>query len=149
MLAASPFGATLVPDFAVLTDRGYTDYTRDDGTDETHGNGSLSLRKVIHPQAHENYRVILKREDGEFEIGSIGIEHGAAWTLGIDTVIPMRAPETQGNDQGLCAAVQGRLGALCRRVPECEAAAALKAARRNLSRLRVPERDKMGIKAGT
>jgi hypothetical protein len=29
------------------------------------------------PPAHENYRVVLKRE-GEFEIGSIGIQHGAA-----------------------------------------------------------------------
>ena len=31
----------------------------------------LYLRKVIHPQAHDNYRVILKLEDGEFEIGSV------------------------------------------------------------------------------
>ena len=30
---------------------------------------NLYLRKVIHPQAHENYRVILKGEDGEFEVG--------------------------------------------------------------------------------
>ena len=34
----------------------------------------LYLRKVIHPQAHDNYRVILKGEEGEFEIGSIGIQ---------------------------------------------------------------------------
>jgi len=38
---------------------------------------NLYLRKVLHAQAHENYRVVLKRE-GEFEIGSIGIQHGAA-----------------------------------------------------------------------
>jgi hypothetical protein len=44
------------------------------------------MRRVIQPQAHENYRVILKREDGEFEIGSIGIQHGAMWRWGIDTV---------------------------------------------------------------
>ena len=31
------------------------------------------LRKVIRPQAHENYRVVLKIEEGEFEIGSIGV----------------------------------------------------------------------------
>jgi hypothetical protein len=37
----------------------------------------LYLRKVIHPQTHENYRVILKRDDGEVEIGSIGIRHGS------------------------------------------------------------------------
>jgi len=40
---------------------------------------NLYLRKVIHPQAHDNYRVILKCEEGEFEIGSIGIQDGAAW----------------------------------------------------------------------
>jgi hypothetical protein len=57
---------------------------------------NLFLRKVIHPQAHDNYRVILKLDDNEFEIGSIGIQHGAAWAWGIDTVIPMRALETQG-----------------------------------------------------
>jgi hypothetical protein len=57
---------------------------------------ALYLRKVIHPQAHDNYRVILKLDGSEFEIGSIGIQHGAAWRWGIDTVIPMRVPETQG-----------------------------------------------------
>jgi len=34
---------------------------------------ALYLRKVIHPQAHDNYRVILKLDRGDFEIGSIGI----------------------------------------------------------------------------
>ena len=57
---------------------------------------ALYLRKVIHPQAHDNYRVILKREGDEVEIGPIGIQHGAAWRWGIDTVIPMRVLETQG-----------------------------------------------------
>jgi hypothetical protein len=56
----------------------------------------LYLRKVIHPQAHENYRVVLKREDGEVEIGSIGIQHDGGWSWGIDTVIPMRSWKTQG-----------------------------------------------------
>jgi hypothetical protein len=51
---------------------------------------NLYLRKVIHPQAHDNYRVILKLDEREFEIGSIGIQDGAAWRWGIDTVIPMR-----------------------------------------------------------
>ena len=54
------------------------------------------LRKVIRPQVHDNYRVILKREGDEVEIGPIGIQHGAAWRWGIDTVIPMRVLETQG-----------------------------------------------------
>jgi hypothetical protein len=57
---------------------------------------NLYLRKVVHPQAHENYRVVLKLDEGEFEIGSMGIQHGTAWRWGIDTLIPMRVPETQG-----------------------------------------------------
>ena len=57
---------------------------------------NLYLRKVVHPQAHDNYRVVLKRDGDEFEIGSIGIQHDAAWRWGIDTVIPMRVLETQG-----------------------------------------------------
>ena len=40
----------------------------------------IYLRRVTHSQAHDNYRVILKREEGEFEIGSIGIQHGDTWT---------------------------------------------------------------------
>ena len=58
---------------------------------------NLYLRKVVHTQAHDNYRVILKLDEGEFEIGSIGIQHGAAWRWGIDTVILMRVLETQGS----------------------------------------------------
>ena len=58
------------------------------------------MRKVIHPQAHDNYRVVLKHEDGEFEVASIGIQHAAGasyfWASGIDTVIPMRTHQTQG-----------------------------------------------------
>ena len=46
------------------------------------------LRKVIYPQAHDNYRVIWK-DDGT-EIGSIGIQHGSGateyWAWAIDTV---------------------------------------------------------------
>ena len=56
----------------------------------------LYLRRVIHSQAHDNYRVILKLDEGEFEIGSMGIQHGGVWAWGIDTVIPMRALEMQG-----------------------------------------------------
>ena len=43
---------------------------------------TLYLRKVVHPQAHDNYRVILKLDGYEIEIGSIGIHHGAKWTWG-------------------------------------------------------------------
>ena len=61
---------------------------------------NLYLRKVIHPQALDNYRIILKGDDSEFEIGSIGIQHGRVWSWGIDTVIPMRTLETQGKGKG-------------------------------------------------
>ena len=54
---------------------------------------NLYLRKVIHSQAHDNYRVVLKLDEGEFEIGSIGIQH-----MAIDTVIPMRAATRHGSD---------------------------------------------------
>ena len=44
----------------------------------------LYLRKVVHPQALDNYRIILKYDGLEVEVGSIGIQHvsGAteAWT---------------------------------------------------------------------
>jgi len=79
---------------------------------------ALYLRKVSHPQAHENYRVILKLDGSEVEIGSIGIQHGAAWRWGIDTVIPTRVLETQGEDKDCrdcMRAVQGRVEPLCRR----------------------------------
>lgn len=60
----------------------------------------LYLRKVEHPQVQDNYRVILKSESGETEIGSIGIQHftsaDTAWVWGIDTVIPMRQRQTEG-----------------------------------------------------
>jgi hypothetical protein len=60
----------------------------------------LYLRKVIHPQAHDNYRVILKDDGLETEIGSIGIQRGSGatehWVWAIDTVIPMREVDAQG-----------------------------------------------------
>ncbi|MGA2999325.1 hypothetical protein [Bradyrhizobium sp.] len=61
---------------------------------------SLSLRKVLHPQARNNHRVILKTEHGEFEIGSIGVQTftstDTSWTWGIDTVMPMRDDQAEG-----------------------------------------------------
>ena len=63
----------------------------------------LYLRRVIHPQVHDNYRVILKHEGIDFEIGSIGIQHGSAgavfWSWAIDTVVPMRDVGAQGRGQ--------------------------------------------------
>jgi len=61
----------------------------------------LYLRKVIHPQAQENYRLILKDDDGqEIEIGSIGIQHAARaytfWQWAIDTVLPIGGLEARG-----------------------------------------------------
>ena len=60
----------------------------------------LYLRKVVHTRAPDNYRVIIKLDEGEFEIGSIGVQRAAGasyfWDWAIDTVIPMRTHETQG-----------------------------------------------------
>jgi hypothetical protein len=48
----------------------------------------------------ESYRVVLKDDGVEIEIGSIGVQHGrgatAGWVWGIDTVIPMREVESDG-----------------------------------------------------
>jgi hypothetical protein len=55
----------------------------------------LFLRKVIHPQARDNYRVILKNDGLEIEVGSIGVQFDG-WHWGIDSVIPMRELETEG-----------------------------------------------------
>lgn len=60
----------------------------------------LYLRKITHPQASDNHRVVLKTDETEFEIGSIGtqgsISASTVWTWGIDTVVPMRETETEG-----------------------------------------------------
>lgn len=61
----------------------------------------LFLRKVTgHPQATDAYRVVLKSEDGETEIGSIGTQFKSGpdqvWRWGIDTVAPMRELESEG-----------------------------------------------------
>lgn len=60
----------------------------------------LYLRKV--PDLHrEAYRVILKDEIGELEIGSIGITFhrgpDPVWVWAIDTVVPMRENEQMGH----------------------------------------------------
>jgi hypothetical protein len=55
----------------------------------------LFLRKVIHPQAHDNYRVVLKEDGTEIEIGSIGVQFDG-WSWGIDTTIPMRDADAEG-----------------------------------------------------
>jgi len=41
----------------------------------------LYLGKVVRPQAHDNYRVVLRDHGTEFEIGSIGVQHGAGCRL--------------------------------------------------------------------
>ena len=60
----------------------------------------LYPREVIHPQAIDNYRVVLEDDGLGIEIGSIGIQHGSAgaefWAWGIDTVIPLRDIDAQG-----------------------------------------------------
>jgi hypothetical protein len=60
----------------------------------------LFLRRVIHPQSRDNYRVVLKENGDEIEIGSIGVQYGlgatAGWKWGIDCVVPMRDVEAEG-----------------------------------------------------
>jgi hypothetical protein len=81
----------------------------------------LYLRKVDHPQARDGDRVILKDDEGEIELGSIGIQEKTAlnsvWHWGLDTAVPMRDLESegQGKSRRLHAAVQGGLVALCSR----------------------------------
>lgn len=63
----------------------------------------LYLRKVIHQQARDNYRVILKSDVDEIEIGSIGLQtftsDDTSWVWGIDTVLPMREHQTSGRGE--------------------------------------------------
>lgn len=58
----------------------------------------LFLRRI--DPGRESYRVILKDEDGETELGSIGPQHATGgmvrWVWGIDTVIPMREADQTG-----------------------------------------------------
>jgi len=60
---------------------------------------NLYLRKVIHPQAHDNYRVVLKLDEGEFEIGSIGIMHAA----GVQHLTTTPSWEHPGSESLTCA----------------------------------------------
>jgi hypothetical protein len=61
----------------------------------------LYLRKVDHTQARDNFRVVLKIDDEEIDIGSIGLKtftsDHTAWTWGIDTVVPLRAHQSEGH----------------------------------------------------
>jgi hypothetical protein len=82
----------------------------------------LYLRKVIHPQARDNYRVILKDDRQEIEIGPIGIQHDIGgtehWTWAIDNEITMREAESHGRGKDrkdLHAAVSGGMGQVQRR----------------------------------
>jgi hypothetical protein len=54
-----------------------------------------SRRKVIHPQAHDNYWVILKDDGLELEIGSIGAQFDG-WRCAIDNIIPLQDTEAEG-----------------------------------------------------
>jgi hypothetical protein len=61
----------------------------------------LYLREVDHTQARDNYRVVLKIDDEEIHIGSVGLKtftsDHTAWTWGIDTVVPLRAHQSEGH----------------------------------------------------
>ena len=56
----------------------------------------LFLRKVIHPQARDNYRVIVKDEGVDIEVGSIGVQFDG-WLWGIDNIVPMSEAGGEGS----------------------------------------------------
>jgi hypothetical protein len=56
----------------------------------------LYLRRVIHPQATDSFRVIVKEDGDEIEVGSIGVRFDG-WHWGIDCVVPMRELEMDGS----------------------------------------------------
>ena len=58
----------------------------------------LFLRKVIHPQARDNYRVILKEDGLEIEAGSIGAQH-EGWSRDVTEEI-VRELRERCSDQG-------------------------------------------------
>lgn len=60
---------------------------------------NLFLCRVRHPQARDNYRVIVKLDGAEIEVGSIGIQTtntGSMWVWGLDCVVPMGGVESEG-----------------------------------------------------
>jgi hypothetical protein len=61
----------------------------------------LYLRKIRHPQARNNFRVILKLDEGEIEVGSIGINTASMWVWGIDTLLPMADIESEGTGKDI------------------------------------------------
>jgi len=92
----------------------------------------LFLRKVVHVQAKDNYRVILKTEEGEFEIGSIGVQYhaGSNLDLGHRYRHPDARDRRRGPGQGprrLHEAVQGRLDQVCLRRGEADGVSGRKA----------------------
>jgi hypothetical protein len=58
------------------------------------GRTDLFPRRESHPP-HDNYRVVLKGDGHEIEIGSIRLQFDC-WAWGIDTVVPMREVEAEG-----------------------------------------------------
>jgi hypothetical protein len=63
----------------------------------------LFLRKVIHPQARDNYRVIPKDDGVEIEVGSIGVQFDG-WHWGIDSIVPMGEEDGEGSGKDRAAA---------------------------------------------
>jgi hypothetical protein len=77
------------------------------------GNMDLYLRKSDDGQpGPEIYRVILKEDGDEVEIGSISVQHSAGaeyyWKWAIDTMIPMRTHQTRGREPTACGSSKRR-----------------------------------------
>jgi hypothetical protein len=65
---------------------------------------NLFLRRVHHPQARDNYRIVVKLDGDEFEVGSIGVQTtntGTIWTWGLDGILPMGDIESEGTGKGV------------------------------------------------
>jgi hypothetical protein len=82
------------------------------------GHGAAPSSQGYSPTvADDNYRVVLKDDGLEIEIGSIGIQFDG-WRWVTDTAIPMRDMEGRGQwqgAQGLHEAVSSGLGQVQRR----------------------------------
>jgi hypothetical protein len=58
----------------------------------------LFLRKENHPQASDNYRVVVRDSGDEIEVGSISVQFDG-WHWAIDSVVPMRDIDAEGRGQ--------------------------------------------------
>jgi hypothetical protein len=54
------------------------------------------MELFLRTQAHDNYRVILKDDAEEIELGSIGVQFDG-WHWGIDNIVPISEADGEGS----------------------------------------------------